>query len=93
MSQGGPSVPPKLTKSNAYFSKAHCSWIIKKYDNTSGYTAFYVTGVKLSCEEVFCTGDLVLPSAGGSWFGAGGIVYFSPELLLMMAISKYIVSE
>jgi hypothetical protein len=25
--------------------------------------------------------------------GAGGIVYFSPELLLMMAISKYIVSE
>jgi hypothetical protein len=42
---------------------------------------------------VFCTGDLVLSNAGGSWFGAGGIVYFSPELLLMMAISKYIVSE
>ena len=52
-----------------------------------------LTVVKLSCEEVFCTGDLVLPSAGGSWFGAGGIVYFCPELLLMMAISKYIVSE
>jgi hypothetical protein len=52
-----------------------------------------VTVVKLSCEDVFCTGDLVLPSAGGSWFGAGGIVYFCPELLLMMAISKYIGSE
>ena len=52
-----------------------------------------ITVVKLSCEEVFCTGDLVLPSAGGSWFGAGGIVYFCPELLLMIAISKYIVSE
>jgi hypothetical protein len=51
------------------------------------------TVVKLSCEEVFCTGDLVLPSAGGSWFGAGGIVYVCPELLLMMAVSKYIVSE
>jgi hypothetical protein len=49
--------------------------------------------VKLSCEEVFCTGDLVLLSAGGSWFGAGFIVYFRPELLLMFAISKYTVSE
>jgi hypothetical protein len=37
--------------------------------------------------------DLVLSSAGGSWFGAGGIVYFCPELLLIMAILKYIVSE
>ena len=55
--------------------------------------SFHITVVKLSCEEVFCTGDLVLPSAGGSWFGAGGFVYFCPELLLMMAISKYIVSE
>jgi hypothetical protein len=52
-----------------------------------------ITVAKLSCEEVFCTGDLVLPSAGGSWFGAGGFVYFCPELLFMMAISKYIVSE
>jgi hypothetical protein len=42
---------------------------------------------------LFCTGDLVLPSAGDSWFGAGGIVYFCPELLLMMAISKDIVSK
>ena len=49
--------------------------------------------VKLSREKVFCTGDLVLPSAGGSWFGAGGFVYFCPELLFMMAILKYIVSE
>jgi hypothetical protein len=38
---------------------------------------------------VFCTGDLALLIAGGSWFGAGGIVYFCPELLLMIAISKY----
>jgi hypothetical protein len=57
------------------------------------FSRLLLTVVKLSCEEVFCTGDLVLPSAGGSWFGAGGIVYFCPELLLMMAISKYIVSE
>jgi hypothetical protein len=42
---------------------------------------------------VLCTGDLGLLSAGGSWFGAGGIVYFCPELLLMMAMSKYIVLE
>jgi hypothetical protein len=41
---------------------------------------------------VFFTGNLGLLSAGGSWFGAGGIVYFCPELLLMMAISKSIVS-
>jgi hypothetical protein len=53
----------------------------------------FITVVKLSCEEVFCTGDLVLPSAGGSSFGAGGIVYVCSELLLVMAISKYIVSE
>jgi hypothetical protein len=61
-----------------------CHFINKQLNNTV---------VKLSCEDVFCTGDLVLPSAGGSWFGAGGIVYFCPELLLMMAISKYIGSE
>ena len=61
---------------------------VRLRDITSDFTV-----VKLSCEEVFCTGDLVLPSAGGSWFGAGGFVYFCPELLLMMAISKYIVSE
>jgi hypothetical protein len=42
---------------------------------------------------MFCTGDFVLSSAGGPWFCAGGIVYFCPELLLMMAISKYFVSE
>jgi hypothetical protein len=36
------SLPPELTKSNKYFSKAHCSWIIKMYDNASEYTAFYV---------------------------------------------------
>jgi hypothetical protein len=38
-------------------------------------------------------GDLVLLSASGSWFGAGEFVYFRQELLLMMGISKYIVSE
>jgi hypothetical protein len=27
---------------------------------------------------------------GGTWFGAGGMVYFCPALLLMMAFSKYI---
>jgi hypothetical protein len=42
---------------------------------------------------VFGTGDLVLLSAGGSWFSAGEVVYFRQELLLMMAISKYIISE
>jgi hypothetical protein len=43
-----------------------------------------ITGVKLSGEEVFCTGDLVLLSAGGSWFGAGGIVYLCPVSLCAM---------
>jgi hypothetical protein len=70
----------------------------EKYHIAEDLKRWYVFGrtstvVKLSCEEVFCTGDLVLSSAGGSWFGAGGIVYFCPELLLMMAISKYIVSK
>jgi hypothetical protein len=44
----------------------------------------------LAIPQIDSTGDLFLLSASGSWFGAGGIVYFCPELLLMMAISKYI---
>jgi hypothetical protein len=37
-------------------------------------------------------GDLVLFIGDGSWFGACSVVYFCPEFLLLMAISKYIVS-
>jgi hypothetical protein len=42
---------------------------------------------------MFGAGDFVLLCAGGSWFGADGIAYFCRELLLLRAISKYIVSE